>query len=193
MQKSETQSGEMPISVERDGVMTGTMTGDRLMLIPTKFIANAKQFLQSAYGDSVRLVMNRLAREIGLSYGNLWKENGLDPAASLRLLAETAQRGGWGGLKIDGDFQSGKRLTLVVTNCAFCTAQSQGTDGKCDFMAGVAEGICKATYGKEFRCDLQESIHDPVRTCVLVMKEASDQRKENWKTAVYFPWLIESQ
>ena len=147
MQKSELKSEEKPIWVERDGVMTGTLTGDRLMVIPTKFIASAKRILQGAYGDSVRLVMNRLAREIGLSYGNLWKENGLAPSESLRLLAETAEKAGWGGLEIDGDLNGGKKLALVVNNCAFCSAQSRGTDGKCDFMAGIAEGVFKATYG----------------------------------------------
>ena len=193
MQKSELKSERRPGWVESEGVMTGITTGDRLMVIPTRFIANAKQFLQSAYGDSVRLVMNRLAREIGLSYGNLWKENSLAPAESLKLLVETAEKAGWGRLKIDGDLDGGKKLTLAVTNCAFCTAQSRGADGKCDFMAGIAEGICKATYDKEYRSDLQDPSGVSSETCVLALREANGQKKENWKTAVYFPWLIESQ
>ena len=192
MQRSEVESAERRPWVEREGVMTGTLTGDRLMVIPAKFMVNAKEFLRKAYGDSVRLVLNRLAREIGLSYGNLWKENGLAPSDSLRLLADTAQGAGWGGLGIEGD-PEGKKLTLTVTNCAFCTAESQGADGKCDFMGGFAEGIAKATYGREHRCDLVQSSLEPVRKCVLSLTEASDQRKENWKTGAYFPWLIETQ
>ena len=191
--ESETKEELRPGWTRKGGVMTGTVTRDRLMVIPTKFIVNAKQFLVSAYGDSVRLVMNRLAREIGISYGSLWKENGLSPEESFRLIAEMGETAGWGGITVDGDFKAGKKLTWTVNNCAFCAAESRAADGKCDFMSGVAEGMCRAAYGKEFSVELQMSSDIPARKCVLMAKEANDRKRENWRTAVYFPWLIEGQ
>lgn len=179
--------------MEQDGVMTGTLTGDGLMVIPTKFLASEKQVLQSAYGDSVRLVMNRLAKEIGVSYGKLGKDEGLTPSESFHLLAEMGETAGWGGMGVDGEFEKWRNLVFTISNCAFCSAESLGADGRCDFMAGMTEGICKATYGRDFRCDLLESTTAPERKCVLTAKEVGQHERENWKTAVYFPWMIESQ
>ena len=182
-----------PAWIQGDGVITGAVTGDRLIVLSARFMAEAKRFLQDAYGPSVRTVFAKLAKEIGMSYGKMWKETGMNPAESFGLLAEMGTKDGWGSIKIDGNFKEGTKIQVDVTGCAFCTAGSGGADGKCDFMAGLLEGMAKTTYGREFECRLTERAGTPVPGSTLKLKESNAEKDGNWKTAIHFPWMLESQ
>ena len=192
MQRLETKREPKPGWTGADGVLTGTVTGERMIVLPAEFLSSMKQFLLKAYGDSVGVVMNRMAAENGYSFASRWKDAGLSPEEAFRLLAQMEEVAGWGGLSVEGDFAKGK-VRVTVFDCAFCPKGALGKDHKCDFMAGIAEGVCKAIYGKEFNCDLGESTDPPERKCVLHMSEATEQKNDNWKTAVHFPWMLESQ
>lgn len=182
------RSVQRPGWTEHDGVMTGTVTNDRLLVLPAKFWTSAKLFLEEAYGDSVNLILNRFALEVGLSYGEMLKAGGMKPEEAFRVLSEMATVAGWGKVDFSGDVARGTEFLVEITGCAFCPAESAGKNGKCDFIAGVAEGLAKATYGSEYKNDHLDVTGEGVKKCILHVGRVKESDGD-WKRTVYFPWI----
>ncbi|MDG7023163.1 MAG: hypothetical protein JRN45_01435 [Nitrososphaerota archaeon] len=117
----------------------------------------------------------------------------MNSAESFGLLAEMGTKDGWGSIMIDGNFKEGTKIQVDVTGCASCTAGSGSADCKCDFMAGLLEGMAGTTYGREFDCRLTERSGTPVARCTLSLNESSVKKDGNWKTATPFRWMPDSQ
>ena len=177
---------------ERDGILSGTVTHDRLMILPAKFWTAAKEFLEEAYGESVNVVLNRFARDVGNSYGELLKEHGVKPAEALEVMAEMAEVAGWGRVKCSGDTSGGSALVFEIANCAFCPVDRAARGGKCDFMAGVAEGLAKAIYDGEYSSDHVDASSTPELVCRLTIRK-TNRTAGNWRTAVHFPWMLSKE
>jgi predicted hydrocarbon binding protein len=175
-----------------EGTITGAMTNDRLLVLPVRFWTQAKRFLEEAYGESVSVVLNRVAQEVGRSYGSILKENGYAPAEAFEALAEMASVAGWGKVEFGGDVRGGSRISVDIINCAFCSAEGARSGTRCDFMAGVAEGVAGATYGHEYSGAHMDVGGGAERKCSLLICK-TDRAGGDWKPAVFFPWLMSEE
>lgn len=171
-----------------DGIVTGALTHDRLLVIPARFWTEAKQFLEDAYGGSVNMVLNRFAQEIGRSYGKMLKGDGLKPGEVLGKMSEMASVAGWGRMEFSGDLKGGNTVEIDIANCAFCPAGAAARGGKCDFIAGVAEGMAKEVYGYDYKTGHVDASGEGGPKCrVLICK--TDHPDASWKAGIFFPWL----
>lgn len=189
----ETETQRRPGLVSSMGVLKGAATGDRLLVVPAKFWAGVKGFLESAYGSSVDMVLTRFAEEWGEEYAERRIADGLKPQDVLSSLEEVATVSGWGELKVSMDSDRGHKIEVQVRNCAFCNAAPATHVGRCDFMAGVAVGVAKSAYGREYECVQTEVKEGEERTCKLVLDERKKDLTTDWKTSVYFPWMTDSK
>jgi predicted hydrocarbon binding protein len=84
-------------------------------------------------------------------------------------LAETA---GWGKFSISGDKNSGKDISVTVTDCIFCCEGSVNGDQSCDFLVGVIHGILDELYERPHIVVANEHHHGEYNTCKIALKSS---------------------
>ncbi|HKT21690.1 MAG TPA: hypothetical protein VJR06_03575, partial [Nitrososphaerales archaeon] len=96
---------------------------------------------------------------------------------------------GWGRVEVSGDVRGGSDVRVEITNCVFCSAGAAARGGRCDFIAGVAEGLAKATYGHEYRTGHVDAGVGAETKCTILVSRTSHPDGE-WKASVFFPWMM---
>lgn len=176
--------------IPSDGVLSGAISEERVLVLPAKFWRDAKQFLEKSYGKSVNLVLSKFAEEFGRKYAEKLRARGMTPEETFDSLQKMAAVGGWGAVTVTGDIGGGGALLVDVKGCAFCAANRVPGE-PCDFMAGVAVGTADAIYGKEYVCEHVDVGPGTELHCALRLQKARRPVNPEWKTAANFPWMIE--
>lgn len=175
-------------TVSVDGVITGTLSEERAILLPARLWADAKQFLTETYGKSVNIVLSKFAEEFGRAYAGRTAGMGLTPRETFDALQKMAKVAGWGEVSVSGDVEGGSSLRVDVRGCAFCAANRDPTE-PCDFVAGVAVGTAKVIYQSDYVCDHVDVERERELRCTLGIRRARDSNSD-WRTAVHFPWML---
>lgn len=165
-------------------------TGERVVLVPAVFWREVTEFLERAYGKSVNLTLLKFAEEFGAKHADVMKGSGLSSSETLKEMAELASEAGWGRVEVGGDLEHGRSLCVDITNCAFCPQAVLHAGKKCDFMAGVALGVARTTFGEEYSCSNEVHWEGGEAHCTLCLERAPAKKGADWKKAVYFPWMI---
>jgi predicted hydrocarbon binding protein len=187
-----TELVQTAIAQGSEGVIQSSLTGDRLFVLPVSFWTEAVQMLEKAFGKPIGVVMEHFAEEYGTFVAAKTAAMGLEPESAVETLKEVAAAQGWGKIEVTGDTKRGSRLAFAIENCAFCKAKRGSEKKGCDFMAGLAVGVAEKFYGRPYQGVLQEG-SVPGEHCLIELKETSEAKKAAWKSAVYFPWMIDSR
>src|SRR5271166_1498403 len=95
--------------------------------------------------------------EMGVSYGNkifdeIYKQSKLTPESepvTLRSIAQILFKSGFGKITFTEDTESGRKLNVVVTYCAFCL--SSLPENNCNFLRGVILATTGRMFSKQFK------------------------------------------
>jgi predicted hydrocarbon binding protein len=179
-----------PSVSEGGGKLSNPLTGDRVFVLPVAFWTHAVQALEKAYGKPVSVAMEHFAEEYGEMVGRKAAESGLPPEEAVAMLKEIGESSGWGEIELEGDLKKGNGLKVSILNCAFCEKGTPGHAKQCSFIGGLASGVAKSFYSKEYRGFLAEDTL-PGEKCTIEVKEVTEREKANWKSGMYFPWLLD--
>lgn len=176
----------------KPGLITGSLTGERLIVLPTRFWTEARGFLEKAFGKPIGVLIHNFARESGADIATKLKAKGISTPEAIDTIKEIAELLGWGRVDVSGDTKDGSKLLFKIANCAFCSYADRQGRKECDFMSGIACGIAGVFYAKPYHTKLIDSMAGDGQYCEFELLETR-RPDQNWKTSVYFPWMIEKK
>lgn len=95
-------------------------------------------------------LLQGIGRAYGRALAHVRSSQGLNVGAvvDLQVLASVA---GWGKVSVIGNLNSDPEPKLTVKDCIFCSPPYKRSIAKCDFLAGVVQGVADELFPKEFK------------------------------------------
>jgi hypothetical protein len=140
-----------------------SMTGGRMVILSADAVRSLQEGLYEKFSTGASVIL----LEMGFSYGSmlfkLLEGNATSTPESepltLRYVIQTLFKGGFGKISFTGDSDSGKSLSFLVHNCAFCEASV--TENNCNFLRGVLSATMTGLFRRQYKtsgaCSVQQN------------------------------------
>ena len=176
-----------------EGFLKGAVSRERLIILPVKFWTDIAVFLERAYGPSISYAISKFAEEFGMRFVKEQGADGWPPSQVFETMQGMVKVAGWGDVKFTGDLESGKSIKVEAVDCAFCPSVRENLETKCEVLGGVAAGVAKVMFKKDYSADHVDVPGERGVKCVITLTERPERKRGEWESAAYFPWMLESQ
>jgi|UniRef100_A0A7J3WAZ8 predicted hydrocarbon binding protein len=103
---------------------------------------------ESMSRPAVDTLLWHMGNKYGLALGRRTKKMAKTRGEAVELLANAAQRSGWGKITISDGFETTGKMVVVFENCVFCEGLISEKTSACSFLSGILAGIAESLYDK---------------------------------------------
>lgn len=136
---------------ETNGFIVDNFLGGRVFILSGKLMSEMRRLLaQSMSKPAADALLWHIGNRYGLALAQKAKQISASPEQAVDLLATSAQKSGWGKIRVLNNAKSTGRIDTFFENCVFCEGLVGETEMSCHFLSGILAGIADGLYGPGF-------------------------------------------
>jgi len=144
-----------------------SLTGGRMIILSADAFRSLEEGLYKKFSTGASVII----LEMGMSYGSMLfeildKKAKASPEAdpvNFRSAMQLLFNSGVGKISFTGDLDSGKEISFMISNCAFCDRDL--IENNCNLLRGVLIGLMNNLYRRQHKSSLKCSVQNGAHVC----------------------------